>query len=58
MELDVITIVLLGGVSVFGGKGRLTGVMLALVLVAIVRNVLGTQPDRRRRAGHDHRHCC
>ena len=40
MELDVITIVLLGGVSVFGGKGRLTGVMLALVLIAIIRNVL------------------
>ncbi len=40
MELDVITIVLLGGVSVFGGKGKLTGVMLALVLIAIVRNVL------------------
>ena len=29
MELDVITIVLLGGVSVFGGKGRLTGVIQA-----------------------------
>jgi rhamnose transport system permease protein len=40
MELDVITIVLLGGVSVFGGKGKLTGVMLALVLIAIIRNVL------------------
>lgn len=40
MELDVITIVLLGGISVFGGKGRLTGVILALVLIAIVRNVL------------------
>lgn len=40
MELDVITIVLLGGVSVFGGKGRLTGVVLALVLIAVIRNVL------------------
>lgn len=40
MELDVITIVLLGGVSVFGGRGRLTGVVLALVLIAIIRNVL------------------
>jgi rhamnose transport system permease protein len=40
MELDVITIVLLGGVSVFGGKGRLTGVLLALVLIAVIRNVL------------------
>ena len=40
-ELDVITIALLGGVSVFGGRGKLTGVLWALVLVAIVRNVLG-----------------
>jgi rhamnose transport system permease protein len=40
-ELDVITIVLLGGVSVFGGKGRLTGVLCALALLALVRNVLG-----------------
>lgn len=40
MELDVITIVLLGGVSVWGGKGRLTGVFLALILVAVLRNIL------------------
>ncbi len=41
MELDVITIAFLGGVSVFGGKGKLTGVLWALVLVASVRNLLG-----------------
>ena len=41
MELDVITIVLLGGVSVWGGRGRLTGVLWALVLVALLRNILG-----------------
>jgi rhamnose transport system permease protein len=41
MELDVITIALLGGVSVFGGKGRLTGVIWALVLIAALRNILG-----------------
>jgi rhamnose transport system permease protein len=40
-ELDVITITLLGGISVFGGRGNLTGVLWALGLVAIVRNVLG-----------------
>ncbi len=40
MELDVITIVLLGGISVFGGRGRLTGVLLALMLIAVIRNVL------------------
>ncbi|WP_337268489.1 ABC transporter permease [Oryzifoliimicrobium ureilyticus] len=41
IELDVITIALLGGVSVFGGKGRLTGVFWALLLFATIRNVLG-----------------
>ena len=41
IELDVITIALLGGVSVFGGKGRLTGVLWALLLFATLRNVLG-----------------
>jgi rhamnose transport system permease protein len=41
LEFDVITIALLGGVSVFGGRGKLTGVFWALVLVATLRNVLG-----------------
>jgi rhamnose transport system permease protein len=41
LELDVITIALLGGVSVFGGRGKLTGVFCALILIATLRNVLG-----------------
>ena len=41
MELDVITIAILGGVSVFGGKGGIVGVIGALSLVALVRNLLG-----------------
>lgn len=41
MELDVITIVLLGGVSVWGGRGQLTGVVLAMLLIAALRNLLG-----------------
>lgn len=41
MELDVITIALLGGVSVFGGRGKMTGVFCALILLATLRNVLG-----------------
>ena len=41
MELDIITIVFLRGVSVWGGKGRLTGVLIALGLVAVIRNLLG-----------------
>jgi len=40
-ELDIITIALLGGISVFGGKGRLTGVLWALALLAMIRNTLG-----------------
>jgi rhamnose transport system permease protein len=41
LELDVITIALLGGINVFGGRGKLTGVFWALLLVATIRNVLG-----------------
>ncbi len=41
MELDIITIAILGGVSVFGGKGGIIGVIGALSLVALVRNLLG-----------------
>ena len=40
-ELDIITIVLLGGVSIFGGSGTMLGVFLATVLVLNIRNGLG-----------------
>ncbi|MBO0795928.1 MAG: hypothetical protein J2P36_33970 [Ktedonobacteraceae bacterium] len=40
-ELDVVTIVLLGGVSIFGGRGTLPGVLLSLFVVAGLRNALG-----------------
>ena len=36
--LDVVTAVVLGGVSIFGGEGSILGVFLALVLVAELRN--------------------
>lgn len=42
-ELDVITIVFLGGVSFLGGTGRIAGVAWALALVAVLRNVLGLE---------------
>jgi len=35
-ELDVITAVVLGGVSIFGGEGTMPGVVLALFLVGVV----------------------
>jgi rhamnose transport system permease protein len=37
-ELDIITMVLLGGVSVFGGKGSLLGVLLSILIVLNLRN--------------------
>ncbi len=40
-ELDIITIVLLGGVSIFGGKGNLVGVGLSLLVVLNLRNGMG-----------------
>jgi rhamnose transport system permease protein len=36
--LDVVTAVVLGGVDIFGGAGSVLGVLLALILVAEVRN--------------------
>jgi rhamnose transport system permease protein len=39
-ELDVIAAVLLGGVSIFGGRGTLVGVALSLAVVATIRNAL------------------
>jgi rhamnose transport system permease protein len=40
-ELTVVTVVLLGGVNIFGGRGSLLGVALAIFIVAILQNVLG-----------------
>ena len=37
-ELDIITIVLLGGVSIFGGTGTLMGTLLAILIVLNIRN--------------------
>ncbi len=37
-ELDIITIVLLGGVSIFGGTGTMIGVGLSLLVVLNLRN--------------------
>jgi len=40
-ELDIITMVLLGGVSIFGGSGTLTGVALSILIVLNLRNGMG-----------------
>ena len=36
-ELEVITIAILGGVSIFGGSGRIPGVILAVLLIGMVQ---------------------
>jgi len=41
LELPVITAVVLGGVSIFGGSGTIAGVLLALLVLAFVQNSLG-----------------
>ena len=37
-ELDIITIVLLGGVSIFGGSGSIYGVIISILIVLYLRN--------------------
>lgn len=41
MELDVITATVLGGASIYGGRGTMLGTVLALLLIAIVRTGMG-----------------
>jgi rhamnose transport system permease protein len=40
IELDVITAVVLGGTSIFGGKGTIAGTILGLVLIQALKNGL------------------
>ena len=40
LELSVVTAVLLGGVSIFGGRGGIVGVIAAVVLLGTLRNEL------------------
>jgi rhamnose transport system permease protein len=40
-ELDIITIVLLGGVSIFGGAGNIAGVVLSILIILNLRNGMG-----------------
>ncbi len=39
--LDALTAVVLGGVSIYGGSGSIAGVLLALFLLAVLRNGMG-----------------
>jgi len=40
MTLTVVTVVLLGGVNIFGGRGTIPGVVLAALTLAVLGNVL------------------
>jgi rhamnose transport system permease protein len=40
LELDVVAVVLLGGVSIFGGKGTIVGVVLGVLAFAGITNAL------------------
>ena len=44
-ELQVVTIVLLGGVSIFGGRGSILGVALAAFVYALLRSALLLTPS-------------
>jgi len=41
LALPVITVVVLGGVNIFGGSGTMGGVLIALFVLAFVQNALG-----------------
>lgn len=41
LELDAITAVVLGGASIFGGKGTVLGTLLALLLLALLKTGMG-----------------
>jgi ribose/xylose/arabinose/galactoside ABC-type transport system permease subunit len=41
LELDVITAVVLGGASIFGGRGTVAGSLIALLLIGVVQTGMG-----------------
>ena len=53
MELYVVTIVLLGGVSIFGGRGTIRGVVLAVAVLGMSADGADCRPHAR--AGPEHR---
>ena len=55
LELDVVAIVLLGGVSIFGGKGSIGGVVLAVLAFAGLQNALLLTNFNQEATGDRHR---
>ena len=54
LELNVVAIVLFGGVSIFGGRGTIVGVVLSVAIVGSPAD--GADPDQRLRRQAEHRH--
>ena len=48
MLLFIVTAVVLGGVDIFGGRGRVIGVLLALLLLGTIKNGMGLANCRGR----------
>ena len=46
LELQVITAVVLGGVSIFGGRGTIAGVLLGVLLIHVVQQLVPWQTNR------------
>ncbi len=46
LELDVIAAVVLGGTSIFGGKGTMTETVLGVILIQIMKNGLALAGER------------
>ena len=47
LELDTIASVVIGGVSLFGGRGSLIGVVVGVIIMGVINNgmsVLGANP--------------
>ena len=57
-ELDIITIVLLGGVSIFGGRGSMLGVFLSILVILNLRNGLALLGRERQHPDRRDRGCC
>ena len=55
LELRVIAAVLLGGVSIFGGRGRLHGVIAGVLLIGVISSALRLELDHGQRHQHHHR---
>ena len=57
-ELSAITAVVLGGTSIFGGRGSIVGTLLGLFAIAILQNGLRLADLPAGTGRRPHRRCC